>query len=93
MRVVGKLGTILGPRGLMPNPKVGTVTPDVANAVKNAKSGQARYRVDKAGIIHAAIGQIGFEASAVRQNVETLIADLKNLNQRPQKVYTSRKSH
>lgn len=79
MRVVGKLGTILGPCGLMPNPKVGTVTPDVANAVKNAKSGQARYRVDKAGIIHAAIGQIGFEASAVRQNVETLIADLKKL--------------
>jgi len=79
MRVVGKLGTILGPRGLMPNPKVGAVTPDVANAVKNAKSGQARYRVDKAGIIHAAIGQIGFEASAVRQNVETLIADLKKL--------------
>ncbi|EXE55977.1 50S ribosomal protein L1 [Acinetobacter sp. 1239920] len=79
MRVVGKLGTILGPRGLMPNPKVGTVTPDVANVVKNAKSGQARYRVDKAGIIHAAIGQIGFEASAVRQNVETLIADLKKL--------------
>ena len=79
MRVVGKLGTILGPRGLMPNPKVGTVTPDVANAVKNAKSGQARYRVDKAGIIHAAIGQIGFEASAVRQNVDTLIADLKKL--------------
>lgn len=77
MRVVGKLGTILGPRGLMPNPKVGTVTPDVATAVKNAKSGQARYRVDKAGIIHAAIGQIGFDASAVRQNVEALIADLK----------------
>ncbi|ENV47082.1 50S ribosomal protein L1 [Acinetobacter brisouii] len=79
MRVVGKLGTILGPRGLMPNPKVGTVTPDVANAVKNAKSGQARYRVDKAGIIHAAIGQVGFSAEAVRQNVETLIADLKKL--------------
>jgi len=77
MRVVGKLGTILGPRGLMPNPKVGTVTPDVANAVKNAKSGQARYRVDKAGIIHAAIGQLGFSEEAVRQNVETLIADLK----------------
>lgn len=79
MRVVGKLGTILGPRGLMPNPKVGTVTPDVANAVKNAKSGQARYRVDKAGIIHAAIGQVGFTAEAVRSNVETLVADLKKL--------------
>lgn len=79
MRVVGKLGTILGPRGLMPNPKVGTVTPDVANAVKNAKSGQARYRVDKAGIIHAAIGQVGFDAAAIRQNVETLVADLKKL--------------
>ena len=79
MRVVGKLGTILGPRGLMPNPNVGTVTPDVANAVKNAKSGQARYRVDKGGIIHAAIGQLGFSEEAVRQNVETLIADLKRL--------------
>ncbi len=77
MRVVGKLGTVLGPRGLMPNPKVGTVTPDVANAVKNAKAGQARYRVDKAGIIHAGIGQIGFSADAVRQNVDALIADLK----------------
>src|SRR5690606_7697076 len=70
---------ILGPRGLMPNPKVGTVTPDVATAVKNAKAGQARYRVDKAGIIHAAIGQVGFEAAAVRQNVEALVADLKRL--------------
>ncbi len=79
MRVVGKLGTILGPRGLMPNPKVGTVTPDVAGAVKNAKSGQAHYRVDKAGIIHAAIGQVGFDAAAIRQNVETLVADLKKL--------------
>ena len=77
MRVVGKLGTILGPRGLMPNPKVGTVTPDVANAVKNAKAGQARYRVDKGGIIHAAIGQVGFEADAIRQNIEALVADLK----------------
>lgn len=77
MRVVGKLGTILGPRGLMPNPKVGTVTPDVAGAVKNAKSGQARYRVDKGGIIHAAIGQVGFEAAAIRQNLEALVADLK----------------
>ena len=79
MRVVGKLGTILGPRGLMPNPKVGTVTPDVATAVKNAKAGQARYRVDKGGIIHAAIGQVGFTAEAVRSNVETLVADLKKL--------------
>ena len=77
MRVVGKLGTILGPRGLMPNPKVGTVTPDVATAVKNAKAGQARYRVDKGGIIHAAIGQVGFEAAAIRQNIEALVADLK----------------
>lgn len=77
MRVVGKLGTILGPRGLMPNPKVGTVTPDVAGAVKNAKAGQARYRVDKGGIIHAAIGQVGFEAAAIRQNIEALVADLK----------------
>jgi large subunit ribosomal protein L1 len=77
MRVVGKLGTILGPRGLMPNPKVGTVTPDVATAVKNAKAGQARYRVDKGGIIHAAVGQVGFSAEAIRQNVEALVADLK----------------
>jgi large subunit ribosomal protein L1 len=79
MRVVGKLGTILGPRGLMPNPKVGTVTPDVAGAVRNAKAGQARYRVDKGGIIHAAIGQVGFEAAAIRQNLEKLVADLKKL--------------
>jgi large subunit ribosomal protein L1 len=77
MRVVGKLGTILGPRGLMPNPKVGTVTPDVATAVRNAKSGQARYRVDKGGIIHAAVGQVGFSAEAIRQNVEALVSDLK----------------
>lgn len=91
MRVVGKLGTILGPRGLMPNPKVGTVTPDVANAVKNAKSGQARYRVDKAGIIHAAIGQVGFDAAAIRQNVETLVADLKKLKPATSKgVYIKR---
>jgi large subunit ribosomal protein L1 len=77
MRVVGKLGTVLGPRGLMPNPKVGTVTPDVATAVKNAKAGQVRYRVDKAGIVHAGIGQVGFSADAVRQNIEALVADLK----------------
>lgn len=77
MRVVGKLGQILGPRGLMPNPKVGTVTPDVATAVKNAKAGQVRYRTDKAGIIHACVGQVGFDAEAVKQNVDALMADLK----------------
>jgi len=77
MRVVGKLGTVLGPRGLMPNPKVGTVTPDVATAVKNAKAGQVRYRVDKGGIIHAPVGQLGFAADAIRQNVEALVSDLK----------------
>lgn len=77
MRVVGKLGTILGPRGLMPNPKVGTVTADVVTAVKNAKSGQVRYRVDKGGIIHCAVGQIGFTSDAIRQNVEALVSDLK----------------
>ena len=77
MRVVGKLGTVLGPRGLMPNPKVGTVTADVATAVKNAKAGQVRYRVDKGGIIHAGIGQIGFTADAIKQNIEALVADLK----------------
>ena len=77
MRVVGKLGTILGPRGLMPNPKVGTVTADVATAVKNAKSGQVRYLVDKGGIIHTTVGQVGFSAEAIKQNVEALIADLK----------------
>ncbi len=77
MRVVGKLGTILGPRGLMPNPKVGTVTADVATAVKNAKSGQVRYRVDKGGIISCCVGQVGFSAEAIKQNVEALIIDLK----------------
>ncbi len=77
MRVVGQLGQILGPRGLMPNPKTGTVTPDVATAVKNAKAGQVRYRVDKNGIIHGAIGSIVFEAGALKENLEALIADLK----------------
>lgn len=77
MRVVGKLGQILGPRGLMPNPKVGTVTPDVATAVKNAKAGQVRYRTDKAGIIHCSVGQVGFDADAVKQNVDALMVDLK----------------
>jgi len=77
MSVVGKLGTVLGPRGLMPKPKVGTVKPDVATAVKNAKAGQVRYRVDKGGIIHAPVGQLGFAADAIRQNVEALVSDLK----------------
>ncbi len=77
MRVVGQLGTILGPRGLMPNPKVGTVTPNVAEAVKNTKAGQAQYRVDKAGIIHATIGQIGFTPEQIEQNARALINDLK----------------
>jgi large subunit ribosomal protein L1 len=79
MRVVGQLGQILGPRGLMPNPKVGTVTPDVAQAVKNAKSGQARFRTDKAGIVHASIGSISFEPDALKQNLEALLNDLKKL--------------
>jgi large subunit ribosomal protein L1 len=77
MRVVGTLGQVLGPRGLMPNPKTGTVTPDVAAAVKNAKAGQVRYRVDKNGIIHGAIGRVGFEAGAIKENLEALLADIK----------------
>ena len=77
MRIVGQLGQVLGPRGLMPNPKVGTVTPDVATAVKNAKAGQARYRTDKNGIIHAAVGSIEFAADAIKGNVEALLADLR----------------
>jgi len=77
MRVVGALGQILGPRGLMPNPKVGTVTPNVAEAVRNAKAGQVRYRTDKGGIIHCGIGKVSFETAALKQNLEALIADLK----------------
>ena len=77
MRVVGQLGQILGPRGLMPNPKVGTVTPDVATAVKNAKAGQVRYRVDKNGIIHAGIGKVNFETNALIENLKALLADLQ----------------
>ena len=77
MRVVGQLGTILGPRGLMPNPKTGTVTPDVETAVKNAKAGQVRYRIDKNGIIHGAIGKLTFDANALKENLEALVADLK----------------
>ena len=77
MRVVGQLGQILGPRGLMPNPKVGTVTADVETAVKNAKAGQVRYRTDKAGIIHCPIGRADFEVPALKENLESLLADLK----------------
>jgi large subunit ribosomal protein L1 len=77
MRVVGQLGQILGPRGLMPNPKVGTVTADVETAVKNAKAGQVRYRTDKAGIIHCPIGRADFEVPALRENLDSLLADLK----------------
>ncbi|SPJ33988.1 50S ribosomal protein L1 [Kushneria phyllosphaerae] len=79
MRVVGQLGQILGPRGLMPNPKVGTVTPDVATAVKNAKAGQVRFRTDKNGIIHAGIGKVDFTPEALRGNLEALVSDLKKL--------------
>lgn len=76
MRVVGKLGQVLGPRGLMPNPKVGTVTADVAAAVKNAKGGQVRYRNDKAGIIHCSIGKVDFKANALKENLQALLTDL-----------------
>ncbi len=77
MRVVGQLGQILGPRGLMPNPKTGTVTPDVATAVRNAKAGQVRYRTDRNGIIHGSIGRVGFEPAAVKANLEALLGDLR----------------
>lgn len=77
MRVVGQLGQILGPRGLMPNPKVGTVTPNVAEAVQNAKAGQVRYRTDKTGIIHCPIGKTSFSADDLKTNLEALLADLK----------------
>lgn len=77
MRIVGQLGKVLGPRGLMPNPKVGTVTPDVAAAVKNAKSGQVSYRTDKAGIIHCSIGQADFEIAALAENLRALLTDLQ----------------
>ncbi|MCR9107223.1 MAG: 50S ribosomal protein L1 [Gammaproteobacteria bacterium] len=77
MRVVGQLGQVLGPRGLMPNPKTGTVTPDVETAVNNAKAGQVRYRTDKNGIVHGGIGKIDFDASAIKGNLEAVLADLK----------------
>ena len=91
MRVVGQLGQLLGPRGLMPNPKVGTVTPDVATAVKNAKAGQVRFRTDKNGIIHASVGKIDFEPAKLKQNVEALLADLKRLKPSTSKgIYVKR---
>jgi large subunit ribosomal protein L1 len=77
MRVVGQLGQILGPRGLMPNPKTGTVTPDVETAVKNAKAGQVRFRTDKNGIVHGAIGKVTFDLNAIKENLEALLGDLK----------------
>lgn len=77
MRVVGQLGQVLGPRGLMPNPKTGTVTPDVVTAVKNAKAGQVRYRAEKGGIIHGGIGKLSFDTVAIKENLEALVADLK----------------
>ena len=79
MRVVGKLGQVLGPRGLMPNPKVGTVTTDVENAVKNAKAGQVRYRTDKAGIIHSTIGKVDFDVASLKGNLHALLKDLVKL--------------
>ena len=79
MRIVGQLGQILGPRGLMPNPKVGTVTPDVAGAVRNAKQGQVRYRTDKNGIVHCIIGKVTFTPAALQENLEALMADLRKL--------------
>lgn len=77
MRVVGQLGQVLGPRGLMPNPKTGTVTPDVAAAVNKAKAGQVRFRADKGGVVHGGIGKISFEAKAIKENLEALVVDLK----------------
>jgi len=91
MRVVGQLGQILGPRGLMPNPKVGTVSADVATAVKNAKSGQVRYRTDKNGIIHTSVGKVGFDANKLKENVEALISDLKRMKPSTSKgIYVKR---
>ncbi len=79
MRVVGQLGQILGPRGLMPNPKVGTVTPDVAGAVRNAKAGQVRFRADKAGVIHCSIGKASFEPARLTENLQALLHDLQRV--------------
>lgn len=77
MRVVGQLGQILGPRGLMPNPKVGTVTADVKGAVEQAKAGQIRFRTDRNGIVHGGVGKVGFDPKAIKENIEALLADLK----------------
>jgi large subunit ribosomal protein L1 len=91
MRVVGQLGQILGPRGLMPNPKVGTVTPDVAGAVRNAKSGQVRYRCDKGGIVHCTIGKAAFDTDKLRENLQALLADLQKAKPSTSKgVYVQR---
>ena len=79
MRVVGQLGKILGPRGLMPNPKVGTVTPDVVGAIRNAKAGQVRYRTDKAGIIHCTIGKVDFASNQLQENLQALLHDLQKI--------------
>ena len=79
MRVVGQLGTILGPRGLMPNPKVGTVTPDIVGAIRNAKAGQVRYRTDKAGIIHCTIGKVDFAQNQLQENLQALLHDLQKV--------------
>ena len=95
MRVVGKLGQVLGPRGLMPNPKVGTVSPDVAGAVRNAKAGQVRYRTDKGGTVHCTIGKVNFEPRALKENLAALITDLEKTKPASakgvymQKVYVS----
>ncbi len=77
MRIVGQLGKVLGPRGLMPNPKTGTVTPDVETAVRNAKSGQVQFRTDRGGIVHGSVGQVGFSDTQVKENLEALVADLQ----------------
>ena len=91
MAKVGRVARVLGPRGLMPNPKVGTVTPDVATAVKNAKAGQVRFRTDKNGIIHSSVGKVDFEPAKLQQNVEALLADLKRLKPSSSKgVYVKR---
>ncbi len=91
MRVVGQLGQILGPRGLMPNPKVGTVTPDVATAVKNAKAGQVQFRTNKEGIIHSTVGKVNFEPAKLKQNVEFLVSEIKRLKPSTSKgVYLKR---